>query len=186
MNKEIWEEYPEIWNSKSAFMGWIRGGIRRSLWNKHPVKLLFMKTFRFKILNPNPKGKLPTVWGAKCSLTGEILPLNMMEVDHKVGGHSLKEIEDVNNFINGIVNVRLSDLQFVSKVAHRIKSYAERNGMSFDDALIEKKAIETIKSEKDFDFFAKRNIQVPSNKKERRAGIVKILKIESELHNDKK
>lgn len=176
--KEIWDEYPEVWKTKSAFMSWIRGGIRRSLWNRHPVKLLFIKKNRVRIPNPNKNRRFDTVWGAKCAITGELLPLNLIEVDHKSGGHSLRDLSDVNSFVNGIVNVRLDDLQFVSKKIHKVKSYAENRKLSLDDAILEKKAIEIVKQKQDVEFFKSRNIQRPSNQKERRLVIVKILKSE--------
>lgn len=177
--KEIWEEHPEIWKTKSGFMSWIRGGIRRSLWNRHPVKLLFIKKNRVRIPNPNKNGRVDTVWGAKCAISGELLPLSLIEVDHKSGGHSLRDLSDINSFVKGIVDVRLDDLQFVSKKIHKVKSYAETRKLSLDDAIIEKKAIEIIKQKQDSEFFNSRNIQRPSNQKERRFEIIKILKLET-------
>ena len=72
----ILKEYSHIWKTESAFMSWLRGGVRGGLWNKHPVKLEFIKKNRIQIPNPNPKGKKPTVWGAVCALTGNIVPIN--------------------------------------------------------------------------------------------------------------
>jgi hypothetical protein len=136
-----WEAYPHIWKTESAFMSWLRGGIRGGLWNKHPVKLEFIKKNRIQIPNPNPKGKKPTVWGAVCSLTGEIVPINQIQVDHKVGNHSLRSLDDIQSFIESIVLVTDEDLQLVSKDAHTVKSYAERKGITFEEAIIEKKVI---------------------------------------------
>ena len=136
-----WEAYPDIWKSEAAFMSWLRGGIRGGLWNKHPVKLEFIKKNRIQIPNPNPKGKKPTVWGALCALTGEIVPINQVQVDHKVGNHSLRSIDDIQSFIEAIVLVTDDDLQLVSKDAHTVKSHSEKKGITFEEALIEKKVI---------------------------------------------
>lgn len=149
MAKKMWVEYPEIWKSESAFMSWIRGGIRRSLWNRHPVKLEFIKNKRQRIPNPNPRGKVKEVWGGTCALTGEVCVIANLEVDHKTGGHSLRTIEDIRAFIEGIVFITEKDLQFVSKSAHKIKSYAEKEGLTFEEARIVKQAIETCKLPKD-------------------------------------
>lgn len=138
---KLWELYPSIWKTESAFLSWIRGGVRRSLWNRHPLKLEFIKQNRIKIPNPNPKGKVTEVWGATCALTGVTLPLKDMEVDHKTGNHSLKTINDIQSFVSGIVLITIDDLQFVSKEAHKVKSYAEKQGISFEQALAEKQAI---------------------------------------------
>lgn len=135
------DKYKHIWKSEAAFMSWIRGGIRGGLWNKHPVKLDFIKSNRVQIPNPNPKGKKATVWGATCALTGNVVPISEIQVDHVVGGHSLKDISDIQTFIEAIVLVTDADLQLVSKEAHAVKSYAEKQGITFEEALLEKKVI---------------------------------------------
>lgn len=145
MSNTPWVDHPEIWKTESSFLSWIRGGIRRSLWNRSPIKLEFIKRNRIKIPNPNPKGKVAEVWGATCALTGVTLPLKDMEVDHKEGNHSLRTLDDIKSFIEGIVLVSLDDLQWVSKEAHKVKSYCEKQGISFEEALIEKKAIAAMK-----------------------------------------
>ena len=170
--KKLWEIYPHIWKTESAFMSWIRGGIRRSLWNRHPVKLEFIKQNRVKIPNPNPKGKVDKVWGGVCALTGETHVIANLEVDHQKGNHSLQTLKDVEQFISGIVNITLEDLQFVSKEAHKIKSYAEKQGISFEEAKIEKEVIEIIKQKKDKEYCIEHNLVVESTQALRRKAIV--------------
>ncbi|MNL63275.1 hypothetical protein D3C87_1874000 [compost metagenome] len=63
------------------------------------------------------------------------------------------------------------ELQFVSKDAHRIKSYAEKQGIAFELALVEKKAIELIKSKKDVAFLESRSIIPASTQAKRREQI---------------
>ena len=176
--KKLWEIYPHIWKTESAFMSWIRGGIRRSLWNRHPVKLEFIKQNRIKIKNPNPRGKIDKVWGGVCALTGETHVIANLEVDHQKGNHSLQTLKDIEQFISGIVNITLEDLQFVSKEAHKIKSYAEKQGISFEEAKAEKTAIELIKKCVDKQFLIDHNVKaenIGSTQAVRRKQIVKIL-----------
>ena len=138
-----WEAYPEIWPTESMFMSWVRGGIRAGLWNQHPVKLEFLKKNRIKVPNNNPRSmkRFPEVWAAECAITGEVIPLTQAEVDHKTGNHSLRSIEDIASFIKNIVLITDDDLQIVSKDVHKIKSYAEKEGITFEEAVIEKKVI---------------------------------------------
>lgn len=176
--KKLWEIYPHIWKTESAYMSWIRGGIRRSLWNRHPVKLEFIKLNRVKIPNPNPKGKIDKVWGGVCALTGETHVIANLEVDHQKGNHSLQTLKDIEQFISGIVNITLEDLQFVSKEAHKIKSYAEKQCISFEEAKAEKTAIELIKKGVDKQFLIDHNVKaenIGSTQAVRRKQIVKIL-----------
>ena len=171
-DKKLWEIYPHIWATESAYMSWLRGGIRRYLWSKNPVKLEFIKQNRIKIPNPNPKGKVKEVWGGKCALTGEYFVLNELECDHKVGNHSLKTLDDLVPFVKGIVMITLDDLQLVSKEAHKIKSYAEKQGISFEEAKIEKEVIEIIKQKKDKAYCIEHNLVVESTQALRRKVIV--------------
>lgn len=182
--KKLWEIYPHIWKTESAFMSWIRGGIRRSLWNRHPVKLEFIKQNRIKIKNPNPKGKVDKVWGGVCALTGETHVIANLEVDHQKGNHSLQTLKDVEQFISGIVNITLEDLQFVSKEAHKIKSYAEKQGISFEEAKAEKTAIELIKKGVDKQFLIDHNVKaenIGSTQLKRRKQIVELLLEQNKL-----
>lgn len=146
--KNLWERYPHIWKSESAFLSWIRGNVRRNLWSRHPVKIEFIKNNRIRIPNPNPKGRAKEVWGAVCALTGETHVLKDIECDHIKGNHSLTSIDDIQSFIEGIVLITEDDLQLVSKDAHKIKSYAERKGISFEEAKIEKEIIRLCKDDK--------------------------------------
>ena len=171
-DKKLWEIYPHLWATESAYMSWLRGGIRRYLWSKNPVKLEFIKQNRVKIPNPNPNGRVKTVWGGKCALTGGYFVLNELECDHKVGNHSLKTLDDLVPFVKGIVMITLDDLQFVSKEAHKIKSYAEKQGISFEEAKIEKEVIEIIKQKKDKAYCIENNLVVESTQALRRKTIV--------------
>lgn len=182
--KKLWEIYPHIWKTESAFMSWIRGGIRRSLWNRHPVKLEFIKQNRIKIPNPNPKGKVDKVWGGVCALTGETHVIANLEVDHQKGNHSLQTLKDIEQFISGIVNITLEDLQFVSKEAHKIKSYAEKQCISFEEAKAEKTAIELIKKGVDKQFLIDHNVKaenIGSTQAVRRKQIVELLLEQNKL-----
>ena len=170
--EKMLSEMSHVWKTESAYMSWLRGGIRRYLWSKNPVKLEFIKQNRVKIPNPNPRGKVKEVWGGVCALTGNIFPIGDMEVDHKEGNHSLKTLDDLVPFIKGIVMITLDDLQLVSKEAHKIKSYAEKQGISFEEAKIEKEVIELIKQKKDKSYLQEYQLPVSSTQSARRATIV--------------
>lgn len=156
-------------------MSWLRGGIRRSLWNKSPIKLEFIKKHRKRIKNPNPKGKVAEVWGGTCVLCGGDFPQNQLEVDHIVGHHSLKDFEDILPFVLAISCASESDLQTVCKSCHRIKTLCERNGTSFEQARADKEAIAIIKDKKDLTWLEERGIVPASNQKKRREQIVQYL-----------
>lgn len=157
-------------------MSWLRGGIRRYLWAKNPVKLEFIKRNRFKIPNPNPRGRVKEVWGGVCALTGETYPIGEMEVDHISGNHSLKSLNDLQSFFEGIVMVTFEDLQLVSKEAHKIKSHAEKMGISFEQAKIEKLVISLDKDDKIVDKLNELGVSsIPSSKIKRKSLLLNLL-----------
>lgn len=138
-----WEEHPHIWKTESAFLSYVRGGIRRSLWNKSPIKLEFLKANRRRVVNPVAKNRtrFPLVWGGNCYVCLQDFALKDIEVDHLTGEHSLRKLEDLQKFVEGIVCVSKADLGLICKSCHKAKSYSERSGMTLEDALIEKEAI---------------------------------------------
>lgn len=171
MNKNVWEQYPQIWKTQATFFSWLRGGIRRSLWARSPIKLEFLKKHRFKIPNPSPRGKLKQVWGGCCAICNNTFPLKEIEVDHKRGNISLNNIEDIQLFIESIVLVSEQDLQLVCKSCHKAKSHAEKQGISFEEALIEKEIIAIIKVKGDKAWLESRGIVPASNAAKRREQI---------------
>ena len=154
--------------------------IRRSLWNKSPIKLEYIKKHRKRIPNPNPKGKVETVWGGSCGLCGEDFVLAQLDVDHKEGNHSLNELSDIQSFIENIVLVTEDDLQFACKTCHKIKNQQQRKGISFEQASYEKIAIDLIKKKLDKGWLESRGTVPASNQTKRREQIVDLLKEEKE------
>ena len=71
-------------------------------------------------------------------------------------------------------------MQLVSKEGHKIKSYADKHNITFEEAFIIKTAIAIIKDKKDKEFFIERNLEIPSNATSRRDNIIRILKIEND------
>ena len=174
--RKMLSEIPTVWKTESAFMSWLRGGIRR-IWSKHPVRIEFMKQNRIRIPNPNKNGKAKEVWGGVCALTGELTPQTSLEVDHKKGNHSLRSIDDIQSFVESILLVTFDDLQLVSKDAHKIKSYAEKHSMTFTEAKVHKEVIEICKDkQKVVEKLSSYGVQsIPSNAKVRRELLTELM-----------
>jgi hypothetical protein len=178
MNKP-WLEYPHIWKTEAAFLSFVRGGVRRALWNKSPIKLEFLKANRKRVKNPVAKNavRFPEVWGGTCYQCKKDFALKDIEVDHLTGEYSLRKLDDLQSFVEGIVCVSAKDLGLICKPCHKAKTYAERSGMSIEDAVIEKQAIlickEPVKEVRKF--ISENGIAPASTAKGRRAQIVDIL-----------
>lgn len=174
--KEIIVENSDVWKTESAFMSYIRGGIRRGLWNKHPLKLKLINSKRIQIPNPNPKGKKPTVWGGCCEICNNLFPSSEMQVDHKrEKGSSLKEISDIQQFVEDMVVITQNDLRWVCKGCHDVISHSQKKGITFEQAKVEKQALEIIKQKQDKQWLLDRGITPDSTQAKRREQIVETL-----------
>lgn len=175
--KEVWEEEGSPWKTKGAFFTWLRGGLRRAIWETYPLKI----QFKNENCTPPPldyNGRAKS--GQYCALTGEWTPKSYLEVDHIIGNASFRDWVDIESFIRHLCTNK-NNMQLVSKEGHKIKSYADRHNISFEEAYIIKSAISIIKDKKDKDFFTERNIEVPSNAIKRRDAIIQILKTENNI-----
>lgn len=172
-----WQLYPQFWKTEAAFLSFIRGGIRRHLWAKNPVKLEFIKEARKMITNPNVKLRKgrPKVWGGVCEMCNKEHILKNMEVDHKTGEFTLRQVTDIQKFVEGIVFVRKEDLAFLCKPCHKGKTYSERFSVSLEDAIIEKRAIAIMKGDEKA-WLTSQGLTPASNAKLRRVQITKHLK----------
>ena len=179
-----WEEYPHIWKTQAAFMSWVRGGIRGGLWKKHPIKLEFLKENMIMVPNTNPRSmkRFPFVKAARCALCKRTTPQKDVEVDHLTGNHSLRSMDDLRAFVEAMLFVTKDDLQLVCKPCHKVKSYAEKEGISFELAFATKEAIAIQKTKKDSTWLKERGIIPASSAPKRRIQIIQQLMEEKTCH----
>lgn len=169
---EPWEKYPHIWKSKSAFFTYLRGAIRKSIWNLYPPKL----DFKNKNCHPVPDDvETRAKSGAYCALSGEWEGKSKLEVDHVKGNVKLQDWEDLLPFIEHLcLRCEGDNLQLVTKEAHKIKSYAEKHDLTYEEAAVEKKAIDIQKGD-DKAWIKSKGFTPASNKNKRREQIKEIL-----------
>lgn len=174
MERKPWEEYPHLWKTESSFWTYVRGSLRRALWDKSPIKL----DFKNKAVSPPPKGYSGRAKsGEYCALSGEWEGKSKLEVDHKVGNVSLKGWDDLMDFILHLIP-EPDTLQLVKKEAHKIKSYAENQGISYEEAKAIKGAISIEKSLSIFEqkeYIRGKSLNPKPNKSQRRLQLVYLL-----------
>jgi hypothetical protein len=114
----------------------IRSSLRKT-WMSSPQKLAFLEQTRIPDMNPATRTK----WLWKCEICGELFKLDDINVDHKNGNHSFTKLSDFDNYVENILNVPISGLQILCISDHSTKTYLEAHGLSWDDAVLIKKAI---------------------------------------------
>ena len=141
--KEPWEE-TSAWKSKSAFFTWVRGNLRKALWQHFPTRNEYKKENTWsasnqEILDNKLSKRVKRV--GRCELTGEIHAASNLQVDHIEPAGSLNSWEDLPVFIEKLLCSK-ENMRLVSKEAHKIHTYAEKHNMTFDQAKIEKEVIQ--------------------------------------------
>ena len=190
--EKYWNFPGSIWKTESAWFSWIRSSIRKS-WNRHPCKIAKLNAERIKIPNPNPKGatRFPEVWGGKCSCCGGVYPLSaskkegrskvVIQVDHILESGSLTDVSHLQRFVERLFVVSPDDLQLICSVCNKVKDYAARNNMTFEEAKLEKGAKAIVDAKEDKQFLLDRDILPASAQANRRRQVFEQLKKEAGL-----
>lgn len=129
------------WKNSVAFFTYLRGCLRKA-WSTNPIKLNVIKKSRYQIPNPNPKGNKPTVWGFDCVLCDKTFPIKEGNVDHITPAGSLKKTEDIQGFVERLLYVTEDDLRLICKSCNTTLAYADKQGISFEEASLCKLAID--------------------------------------------
>ena len=138
-----WDQ-TSAWKSESAFWGWVRGNLRKALWQHYPLRTEFKKENTWAVsqkerekydLNKRVKRV------GRCALTGDIYPASKLVVDHIEPAGTLKSWDDLPHFIEKLLCSK-ENLQLVCKEAHDIKTYMDRYGVDFEQAKNEKEVIQ--------------------------------------------
>jgi hypothetical protein len=115
----------------------LRSAIRQ-VWMKAPNKLAKLEMERIADMDPNTRTK----WLFKCAICGGMFKQTDVEIDHKCGNHSFTKLDDFPNFCDKILNAPHDELQVLCKhKCHATKTYAEKQGISFEEAIVEKKVV---------------------------------------------
>lgn len=144
----------EVYPSHEKYVEALRACIRKA-WQFHPMKRLYKesKAKRIKNPRPNPRRGFEFVKGYTCEICGRDFVEKDIEVDHKVGHNKFTHIDDFNSYTNRILHVAPEDLQILCAYpdtdvrsrerhsCHKVKSYAESSGLTFEEALIIKRVI---------------------------------------------
>jgi len=173
-NVEPWEHEGSIWKTKAAYFSWVRGQIRRGLWSRNPIKNYIKR----QAAKPAPRGsrakKVIT-----CEFCNKDYAQSKIEVDHIIPAGSLKDWEDVGLFMERMLHPA-GGYRLLCKPCHKTHTYAEKLGVSFDEAKAHKETIRIMKqpAKTQVGYMRKQNIwnlETSKNTKTRKETILKHL-----------
>lgn len=127
---------PEGKIKPTKLLDMIRSSLRKT-WMSSPQKLAFLEQKRIPDMNPATRTK----WLWQCEICGELFKLDDINVDHINGNHSFTKLIDFPDYAENILNVPINGLQILCVEDHSVKTYLERHGLTWDDAVVIKKAI---------------------------------------------
>ena len=104
--------------------------------------------------------------------------LKDIQVDHIVAAGQLNKTEDIQGFVERLLYVSEDNLRLVCKTCNNALAHADKQDISYDDALIEKKVIAMEKEKAVIPFLKGQGISPGKNAKERRQQLVEVLKKE--------
>lgn len=173
MSKEPWESYPNIWRSQAAFFAYLRGGLRL-IWSRFPPKLEWKKR---QMTTTPPEGYTGRGKSfGKCHYCSCMFTASSLEVDHVQQAGTCNSWETSQEFLHNLLDCN-DNWVLACRPCHKVKSYAERTGVNFEQALLEKKVIEFMKKPTaEVVAFLKSHGQIASNAVQRRAALTKIFK----------
>lgn len=177
-----WEE-SSAWKSKAAFFTWLRGQIRKSIWQNYPPR----NEMKQERLRPVTEEDFAKGISRRCKKVGdcefcdEIFPASKLQIDHKIPAGKLSSEEDLTGFIKRIACMKV-DMRLCCEPCHKIHTYAEKMGISFEEARIEKDVIafSKIKTIKQLEILGKYNYtkDMLSNAQKRKDAYREVLKNE--------
>lgn len=144
----------DIFPTHAKYVEALRTCVRKA-WQHHPMKRLYKESKVKKIKNPrpNPRRGFEFVKGYTCEICGRDFVEKDIEVDHKKGDNKFTHIDNFQSYVEAILHVAPEDLQILCAYndtdvrsrerhsCHKVKTYAESVGITFEQALVMKRVI---------------------------------------------
>lgn len=122
--------------TEAQLLNWVRSTLRKA-WTKHPTKLVLLQ--KNQKLLPSSKSSRMVIHNQCAHCLKWHRPDNV-EVNHKKTVGKLTR-ENLGEFVQNLFFVTDDDLEILCKTCHAIVTLSERQGLSLEDAAIEKKVI---------------------------------------------
>ena len=184
--EKFWKYEGSRFKSDAQWFSFLRSNLRKG-WNTHFMKLEKLKQVKKKIPNPNPKSatRFPEVFGAGCEICGKTCALSAgkkearnkdyIVIDHKNPAKNFSDISHVQGFFERLFCVTIDDLRAVCTTCNSTLAYADKHGISFEEAKLEKEAIDICKNKQDVQWLKDHGILPAKNATLRRKQLVEAM-----------
>ncbi len=179
---EPWTHILSIWKTKSEYFIWLRGHMRR-IWADFPLRAEWKKTQLRPVTKEERLAKVfhpSTKSVGQCYLCKGWFSASKLECDHIQASEGCYDFETAQKFLWHCAADDPTNWALVCKPCHKVKSHAERQGLTFEEAQVEKETIAIIKAKKDREFLTEKGIVPASNAAKRREQIKEYLMKEKE------
>lgn len=173
-----WEDPLTIWKTKANYFTWLRGNLRR-IWSDNPLR----KVWKAKTLRPVTKDEKDrrvfhpsTKNVGQCYLCNKWMAGSKLECDHLIPSNGCYSFDTAQEFLWHCAASAPKNWALACSPCHKIKSYADKQGISYEEAKVTKEAIEIIKKKEDRTFLESKGITPAGNAKGRREQIINYLR----------
>lgn len=176
-----WEtpEGAKVWKDKKGnpsetlYWQWLRGALRR-LWSDYPLRKVWKQSQLRPVTKEEREAKLfhpSTKNVGQCSFCKEWMAGSKLECDHLVESEGCTSKETAESFLWHCGGLTAKDFRLACKPCHKIQSYSQRSGLSFEESEVEKQVIAICTSKQDKQWLQDRGITPASNQDKRKAQI---------------
>ena len=162
--------------TESQYLAWIRSALRsKSL--KWPPRAKALELARRPYKGTNKLQK----WEYMCAICGRWFKAKEVVVDHyPIAAGSILSVEDIGPFANNLY-CEVDNLRVLDKTCHDIHTLAEKLGITFEQARVEKEIIRLLKAENKKELLAiyqqhGYNVSLLTNPVKRRQALSEIFK----------
>lgn len=140
-----WLEAPDIWPTEAKYFMWLRGELRR-LWTHYPVRNQFKESLvTYKPVMDKKTGKQSLFKSGKkkgkkrwkseinCSLCHKTFSKSAIEMDHLESAGSCSTHIEAAVFLHKLL-CPATLMRPVCKICHKTHTYAEKHGLSMEEA----------------------------------------------------
>ena len=185
--KQPWlsPEGKAVWKTEAQYWTWLRGAMRRiwadyplrKEWKKRQLRPLTKEEKESKLFHPSTKNV------GQCSFCKEWMAGSKLECDHLVESDGCTSKETAESFLWHCAGLVGEDFRLACKPCHKVQSLSQRKGISFEEALIEKRTIEIMKTKTEKTWLIERGVMPESSAVKRRQQ-VKLCLQQGVLNND--